>query len=234
MANRPDKDEPESRQETRLGWLTSRGSSTAPESSSSSESSPSSSSSSSSSTSSTTVISNWDNATQSDLRVDPLPSLPEKKLTRVQGKLDAAAYRTPALQPQPHNAEVPTIQEAVKSIKTEDFLNVGKVPCARDGYIYGIITGGIVGGVKFMMSAPVPKVANWAVGGTIAGAAASFEWCQYKRRQERINMRRAVEVFQQGQKEKQRKEMEAKKVAQEEAAKREAEAAKQRSWYTFW
>lgn len=277
MTKQSDQDEPANRQTSRLSWLTSRGSSA--ESASSSESS------SPSSSSSTTVVSNWDNAPQSD----STRNLPEKHLTKVEGKFDPSEFQTSALKEPPNNPDTPSIKDAVKTIKAEDFLNVGKVPCARQGYIYGIITGGIVGGIRFMMkgsslmvpffsplptyiphlslssseerrmwsfsvtkrrreseasgiayaffshhSAPVPKVANWAVGSTIAGAAASFEWCQYKRRQERVRMRRAVEVFQDSIKEKQ-KEAEAKK-AEEEAARKEAEAAnkKQRSWYTIW
>ncbi|KAL2752066.1 hypothetical protein ACRALDRAFT_2030303 [Sodiomyces alcalophilus JCM 7366] len=228
MAKQPDQEEPASRQASRLSWLTSRGSSaeSSPSPESSSASSPSSSS-------STTVISNWDNVSASDLGLDPDGKLPEKHLTKVDGKLDPSVFQNNSLKEQPHNPDSPTIRDAVKTIKAEDFLNVGKVPCARNGYIYGIMIGGLVGGFKFIMKAPVPKVANWAVGSTIAGAAASFEWCQYRRRQERVRMQRAVEVFQHSMKEKQR-EAEAKRLEQEEAAKKEAEATKQRSWYTLW
>lgn len=75
------------------------------------------------------------------------------------------------------------------------------------------------------------KAANWAVGSFIAGAAGYFEYCQYQRRQERIRMKRTVEVYQESLFEKRRKESEAleRKKQEEEAVK-----ASQKAWYKFW
>jgi cytochrome c oxidase assembly protein subunit 20 len=83
----------------------------------------------------------------------------------------------------------------------------------------------------------VPKAANWAFGGFLAGCVMSFEYCQWKRRQERVNMRRAVEIYQDNLAEKHRQEYE-ERVAQQEqaaqAAQAKAESAKSGSWYKFW
>lgn len=46
----------------------------------------------------------------------------------------------------------PTISEAVSNIKTDDFVNVTNTPCARNGFMTGIIGAGGVGGVKFLLS----------------------------------------------------------------------------------
>ena len=45
----------------------------------------------------------------------------------------------------------PTISEAVGMIKTEDFANVHKTPCARQGFLTGIAAGAGIGGLKFVL-----------------------------------------------------------------------------------
>lgn len=83
-------------------------------------------------------------------------------------------------------------------------------------------------------TAPLPKTANWSVGGTLLGAIASFEYCQYQRRQERIRMKRTVEVYQESVAEKRRQEYEAKVREQEAAERQRAEEAKRKPWYKLW
>lgn len=46
----------------------------------------------------------------------------------------------------------PTISDAVGSIKTEDFANVANTPCARNGFMTGILGATGVGSVKFLLS----------------------------------------------------------------------------------
>lgn len=43
------------------------------------------------------------------------------------------------------------MSEAFKTIKPEELLTVTQTPCARDGFIGGILTGAAVGGVRFIM-----------------------------------------------------------------------------------
>lgn len=81
-------------------------------------------------------------------------------------------------------------------------------------------------------------MANWAVGGALSGAVASYEYCQWKRRQERVRMKRAVEVYQGSLAEKHRREYEArvaeKEAAAAEAAKASADVTSKKAWYRFW
>ncbi|KAL0939730.1 uncharacterized protein CTRU02_206339 [Colletotrichum truncatum] len=131
-----------------------------------------------------------------------------------------------------HKPHGSTISEAVKTIKSEDFLNVAQTPCARGGFLTGIATGAGVGGLRYVFRGTPIKSANWAVGSFLAGAAGYFEYCQYQRRQERIRMKRTVEVYQESMAEKHRRDAEAleKKKLEEQAAVK----ASQKSWYKFW
>ncbi|KAL2110332.1 hypothetical protein VUR80DRAFT_1337 [Thermomyces stellatus] len=122
-----------------------------------------------------------------------------------------------------------SLAEAVKSIKPEDFLEVHKSACGRQGLMTGIVAGAVVGGLRFVWRGAPLKAANWAVGGFVVGATAGFERCHYLRRLERISMKRIVEVHQSEVAEKKRR----KEAEEEEARKRAAEAAA-RPWYKFW
>ncbi|KAH6686786.1 hypothetical protein F5X68DRAFT_207945 [Plectosphaerella plurivora] len=158
---------------------------------------------------------------------------PPKDLPVLPGKLDPSAFQTNF--PQQQGAEPATVSAALKTIKPEDFLAITSGACARDGFLGGITTGALVGGTRFVMRAPVPKAANWAFGGFLAGCVMSFEYCQWKRRQERVNMRRAVEVYQDNLAEKHRQDYEERVLQQEQAAQAAAESAKKGgSWYKFW
>ena len=73
-----------------------------------------------------------------DPRLDPTRKPPEN-LPKLVGKLDPSAFQ--ANFPQ-HGGEPPTFKEALQSIKAEDFLAVTQKPCARNGFITGIVSGG--------------------------------------------------------------------------------------------
>ncbi|KAM0327227.1 hypothetical protein ACHAQA_006362 [Verticillium albo-atrum] len=209
-------DHTETRQEAKKGWLWSRGAA---------NDQPAETSTPASSASETPL----------DPRLDITRAPPKDLPKLVNAKLDPADFKTNF--PTQQGGEGPTVGDAIKTIKPEDFLAVSQAPCARDGYIAGIVSGGLVGGIKFIMKAPIPKVANWAVGSTLAGAAASYEYCQWKRRQERVRMRRTVEVYHEAMADKHKKEAEARREARDEAAKAKeaaAAAAKQGAWYKFW
>lgn len=71
------------------------------------------------------------------------------------------------------------------------------------------------------------KSANWAVVTFVLGSTISYEYCQYKRRAERIQMKRSIEVVTQGRRELARKAAEAAEVARKtaEESRRAAEMA---------
>ena len=43
------------------------------------------------------------------------------------------------------NASPPTIKDGFRSIKADDFLNVHRIPCARQGFLTGIGAGAVMG-----------------------------------------------------------------------------------------
>ncbi|SPO03288.1 uncharacterized protein DNG_05970 [Cephalotrichum gorgonifer] len=121
-----------------------------------------------------------------------------------------------------------SLSEAVKTIKPEDFLEVHKSACGRQGLMTGIVLGALTGGLRFVWKGAPRTAANWAVGGFFTGSVLGFERCHYLRRLERISMKRIVEVHQADVAEKKRLKDEAdkKKLAEQEAAKK--------AWYKFW
>lgn len=131
--------------------------------------------------------------------------------------------------------------DAVKSIKASDFLAVYQVPCARQGFLTGIGGGAVVGALRYILGAGVPKAANWAVGAFALGGIVSFEVCQAARRAEAAKMKRVVEVYDRKQADMRQREAEkarnaAAAAARAEEAKRLEEKAKQaaRPWYKIW
>ncbi|KHN97174.1 Cytochrome oxidase biogenesis protein, Cox20 subunit [Metarhizium album ARSEF 1941] len=129
------------------------------------------------------------------------------------------------------NSARPTISGAVSMIKTEDFTNVHNTPCARQGFLTGIAAGTGIGGLRFVLSGNAVKAANWAVGMFILGSTASYEYCQYLRRAERIQMKRHIEVVSENRREQARK---ADKEKKEQMRLEQERIAAQRPWYKFW
>lgn len=147
----------------------------------------------------------------------------------------------------------PSISEAVSTITKEDFANIANTPCARQGLLTGIATGAGLGGLRFVLrgshdcqifprhTSPAgvltgfignaTKSANWAVGFFLLGSIGSFEYCQYLRRSERIQMKRHIEVVSENRREQQRKLVEAKK---EQIRLEKERKAAEKSWYKFW
>ncbi|ROW07252.1 hypothetical protein VMCG_03804 [Cytospora schulzeri] len=126
-----------------------------------------------------------------------------------------------------------TVGEAAKMIKPEDLLKVHQAPCSREGFLTGIGSGAAVGFIRYIAGAPIPKSANWAVGSGVGLSILAYEYCQYKRRVERTNMKRVVEVVSKKQAEVKKQEEEKQmqlKAAQEEAARKAAE----KKWYKPW
>lgn len=48
------------------------------------------------------------------------------------------------------NATPPTLKDTIQSIKADDFLNVHRIPCARQGFLTGIGAGAVVGMGRYM------------------------------------------------------------------------------------
>ncbi|KAG6357803.1 hypothetical protein INS49_013682 [Diaporthe citri] len=126
-----------------------------------------------------------------------------------------------------------TVGEAFKTIKSDDILKVHQAPCSRDGFITGIGSGAAVGFLRYIIGAPVPKSANWAVGSGVAISILAYEYCQYQRRVERANMKRVVEVV--GKKQADMKRQEEEKKLQSTTVKAApADKTTNKAWYKFW
>ncbi|KAL8771733.1 MAG: hypothetical protein Q9209_002924 [Squamulea sp. 1 TL-2023] len=79
----------------------------------------------------------------------------------------------------------PGIVDALKTIKLEDFKEVHKKPCTREGFLTGIGAAFATGGVRVILGAPVFTACSWAVGAFAFGSFAMHEYCQAKRRREK-------------------------------------------------
>ncbi|KAL2056323.1 hypothetical protein ABVK25_003346 [Lepraria finkii] len=109
--------------------------------------------------------------------------------------------------------------DALRSIKPSEFKEVHKKPCVRDALLTGIGGGFGIGCVRAIWGATVWSSCNWAVGSFVFGSFLMYEFCQRRRLLEKAGMKRAVEVIDRKQAEKQKKAEEfrvAKRKAQEE------------------
>ncbi|KAL7797280.1 hypothetical protein V8C37DRAFT_370591 [Trichoderma ceciliae] len=168
---------------------------------------------------------------------DNEPPNPSEKVLHMWSKPVEEGDQVPDLQGPDKNPDGTTrnsqsaFSEAVSMIKKEDFTNVANTPCARQGFLTGIGAGAGLGGLKFVVQGNAAKSANWAVGFFILSSIASYEYCQYQRRAERIQMKRHIEVVTQNRKE------QAKKLAEERREQQRIEQeqkARNRAWYRFW
>src|SRR5690606_12651315 len=56
------------------------------------------------------------------------------------------------------NAPVPTLTNAIKSVKLEDFATVHQKPCTRQAFLVGIGSGFAFGGIKLILRCMVTTV----------------------------------------------------------------------------
>ncbi|KAL8725917.1 MAG: hypothetical protein Q9166_007045 [cf. Caloplaca sp. 2 TL-2023] len=84
----------------------------------------------------------------------------------------------------------PGIVDALKTIKLQDFKEVHKKPCTREGFLTGIGAAFATGGVRAILGAPIFTACSWAVGAFVFGSFAMHEYCQKKRRQEKEGIQR--------------------------------------------
>ncbi|KAL8912945.1 MAG: hypothetical protein Q9171_002144 [Xanthocarpia ochracea] len=79
----------------------------------------------------------------------------------------------------------PGIVDALKTIRLQDFKEVHKKPCTREGFLAGIGAAFATGGVRAILGAPIFTACSWAVGAFAFGSFAMHEYCQGKRRREK-------------------------------------------------
>ncbi|KAI1443217.1 hypothetical protein F5Y02DRAFT_225904 [Annulohypoxylon stygium] len=126
-------------------------------------------------------------------------------------------------------ASQPTISEAFQSIKSDDFLDIHQIPCARESFMTGIVGGSVVGAVRYMAGRRIPKAANWAFGAFFISSIVQWEYCRAQRAREYAAMARAIEIM-----DKKAAEKAAKMKEEAEKLKLEQERAAKKSWYKFW
>ncbi|KAI1274220.1 hypothetical protein F5Y07DRAFT_401510 [Xylaria sp. FL0933] len=140
---------------------------------------------------------------------------------------------TASAEGQPTKQPRPTIKEGFQSIKSDDFLKLHHIPCAREGLMTGIGAGAVVGTGRYFTGARASKAANWAFGAFLLGSIVQWEYCQVQRRKERAAMARVVEVIDRKQAEKKAQAAEAARLKRE-ADQEKAQQQAQKSWYKFW
>ncbi|KAI2462901.1 hypothetical protein F4781DRAFT_161582 [Annulohypoxylon bovei var. microspora] len=123
-----------------------------------------------------------------------------------------------------------TVTEAFQSIKSDDFLSVHKIPCARQGLMTGIGAGAVVGAGRYITGGRIPKAANWAFGAFFISSAIQWEYCRAQRASEHASMARIVEIMD---KKKAQEAAQAAEAARLKQEKERQEAAK-KSWYKIW
>ncbi|KAI8068325.1 hypothetical protein BC940DRAFT_299707 [Gongronella butleri] len=73
--------------------------------------------------------------------------------------------------------------EALKSVKVEEFKDIGKIPCARTSLLYGMGAAFGIAAIRFITKRNVKSASNWAVGAFCGVSAINFELCQMDRKQ---------------------------------------------------
>ncbi|KAK4158742.1 hypothetical protein QBC43DRAFT_143330 [Cladorrhinum sp. PSN259] len=121
---------------------------------------------------------------------------------------------------------------AAQTIQPSDFLTFHQAPCARTGLLTGIGAGSAVGVIRWLVGLPVPRAANWAVGAGVVASIGQYEYCQFRRRQEKEKLKRVVEVYgkvQAEQRAKEAREAQQQKAAEEEVRKQKEQQNKVKS-----
>ncbi|KAI1207725.1 uncharacterized protein F4807DRAFT_175641 [Annulohypoxylon truncatum] len=125
----------------------------------------------------------------------------------------------------------PTITDAFQSIKSNDFFNVHKMPCAPQGLMTGIGAGAVVGAGRFIIGGQIPKAANWAFGAFFISSIIQWEYCRAQRAKQHAAVARMVKIMDQKAAEEAAQAKEAARLKQEEEGRQEAA---KKSWYKLW
>ncbi|KAK0384495.1 hypothetical protein NLU13_8581 [Sarocladium strictum] len=153
-------------------------------------------------------------------------------------KDDASMYSwtqsdsTPVMQHK--NPEPPKISDAVASINKDSFWSLPQKPCVRQSLMTGIGAGAAIIGVAMVARGRLRKAINTGVYSGVGITWASYEYCQYQKRQEAANMKRAVEVVREAREKKEAEAAQAQLQAQKAASATPPEPKPTRSWYRFW
>ncbi|KAJ1919316.1 hypothetical protein H4219_002078 [Mycoemilia scoparia] len=90
------------------------------------------------------------------------------------------------------NKQRPTFSESFRNQSIDGFKNVAKLPCAREGLMYGIGTGFVAGVLRFIQKGNVMSAGNWAVGTFVAVAIIGKEACHFQRRHQHAKIATAL------------------------------------------
>lgn len=134
---------------------------------------------------------------------------------------------------------IASIPQDISNVRFEELRNVHRIPCAREGLLYGIGAGFGVGGMRAILGGTVWNSCNFAVGAFTVIAGGSFAWCQRGLAREKQEMRKVVELMKARQFEQARKEKEEEAAKAREMQKAAEEERLRRSWtrwdnYRFW
>ncbi|KAI4127233.1 MAG: hypothetical protein LQ338_003309 [Usnochroma carphineum] len=145
-----------------------------------------------------------------------------------------------AIKQQPTSAG---LLDGLKSISLEEFKEVHKKPCTREGFLTGIGAGFGVGGIRAILggkfaadptmlplcaltvTAPVYTACNWAVVAFAFGSFAMHEYCQRKRKMEKAGIQRINAALNEKKVEQEKKREEQRKARRQ--AKEEADRQKE-------
>ena len=111
--------------------------------------------------------------------------------------------------------------DAIRSIKLSELTEVHKKPCVRESFLTGIGGGFGIGAARAIWGGKIARIldcgrvadnhqatvwsaCNWAVVSFVFGSALMHEFCQRRRQLEMQGMKRAVEVIDRKQAEKQK------------------------------
>lgn len=88
---------------------------------------------------------------------------------------------------QARRAKRPSISEAASTITVNDFQNLHKIPCFREGVVTGGVVSGVVAAVMLIARRPLKQSINWGVVGFAMSSTAAWEQCRYKKRKSQRN-----------------------------------------------
>ncbi|KAJ1917392.1 hypothetical protein IWQ60_007796 [Tieghemiomyces parasiticus] len=75
-------------------------------------------------------------------------------------------------------------KEAFQRLSWDDLDHVERMPCFRDGFLYGLTGAFVLGGLRFLQKGRVLSACNWTVGGFVVFSIASRQLCLYQRREQ--------------------------------------------------
>ncbi|KAK9473975.1 uncharacterized protein V1510DRAFT_401863 [Dipodascopsis tothii] len=88
----------------------------------------------------------------------------------------------PSASPYRNNGPVrPTIRQALKTVTWNDFRQLHKVPCLREGMLPGISSGIAIGAVMFSTGSSTLRAGHWAVGTFFGISSFLFVQCRQDR-----------------------------------------------------